>query len=456
MNILLINPPGTVTFVNPPLGILYIAAILKKENHNISIIDYNLENLNYQKLFDFINEKEIKAIGISIVTPKVYSAMDMAAAIRKNFPEIFIIAGGPHATLMPEQLMNECPAINYVIQGEGEFRMRDLIRNLEKKLPVNEIDGLAFKKDGKIINNPPQNSIEDINILPMPSRELIDINKYSSYMKTILSPATTMITSRGCPYKCIYCSKPITGKKIRSLNPENVVNEIQFLVDNYKIREIIFYDDSFTFNQERVLEICNLIIQKGIKIKWHCETRVNLINENLLKKMKEAGCYLIGYGIESGSNRLLKILQKGITIEQIENAVSITKKAGIKVLGYFMFGIPGETEEDIKQTIKLSKKLGVDFAQFSIATAYPGTELFEIAKSQNKVSADWSKSIYALGSKPIISISDIPVEKLYSYMKKAYFSFYFRPLYIFNKIKNIKTLNDFLYYFRGLKTMLKV
>jgi len=455
MNILLINPPGTVSFVSPPLGLLCIAGLLNANNHNVHIVDYNIEELDYPKFFNFIREKEINAVGISIVTPNVYTSMELSVAIRKKIPEIIIIAGGPHATLMPEQLLTECTAINYVIQGEGEFRMLDLITSIENRKPVDEMDGLAFMKDNNITNNPARKFIEDLNVLPPPAWNLVDILKYSSFMKTSLLPATTMMTSRGCPYQCIYCSKPVTGTRLRALTPENVVKEIEFLIQKYKIKEIIFYDDSFTLNKDRAMKICELIIQKGIKIKWQCETRVNLVNKELLEKMKQAGCYLIAYGIESGSERVLKILKKGITIEQIRIAIELTRKAGIKIIGYFMVGIPGETADEIKQTVKFSKSLDIDFAQYSIATAYPGTELFQIAKSQNKISGDWSKSIYAWGAAPIMSLSDIPVKELASYTRKAYKSFYFRPSYIIKKIKGIKTYDDFLYYFRGFKTLFK-
>lgn len=456
MKILLINPPGKVSFISPPLGLLYIAASLKEDGHEISLIDYNLEKIDNQKLSDFIKEKRIEAVGISIVTPKVYNAIELAAAIKKHFPEIIIIAGGPHATLMPKQLLNDCPSLNFIIQGEGEFRMKDLINSIEKALPTDKIDGLTFRKNDKIINNPPQKFIEDLNVLPMPAREMVDIIKYSGYMKTRFFPATTMMTSRGCPFQCIYCSKPVTGIRVRSISPENVIKEILYLIDNFGVKEIIFYDDTFTLNRKRVIKICDLLIQKGIKIKWQCETRVNLVDEELLIKMKQAGCYLIAYGIESGSDRVLKILKKGISLEQIKKAVEMTKKAGIQIIGYFMMGVPGETEEEIKQTVRFSRELPIDFAQFAIATAYPGTELYQIAKEQNKLTDDWSKSIYALGGKPLISLSDVPIDKLYSYMKTAYRSFYFRPRYILGKIKKIKSPSDLIYNLRGLKTLFRI
>jgi radical SAM superfamily enzyme YgiQ (UPF0313 family) len=301
-----------------------------------------------------------------------------------------------------------------------------------------------------------KNFIENLDSLPIPSRELIDMKKYSAHLKTQNTPATTIMTSRGCPFQCIYCSKPITGSKLRSVSPENVIKEIEHLINNYGIKEIIFYDDSFTLDRERAIKICDLIIQKNIRIKWQCETRVNLVDEGLLKKMKQAGCATIAYGIESGSNRVLNILKKGITTEQIKTAVGMTKKAGIQTIGYFMLGIPGETEKEITQTINFAKSLSLDFAQFAIATAYPGTELYQMAKEQNKLTNDWSKSIYALGGKPTVSLSEIDIDKLYKYAKKAYHEFYFRPKYILNRIKKIKSPKNLIYNLRGLKTLIKI
>ena len=456
MNILLINPPGKISFVSPPLGLLYIAASLKEDGHNVSLVDYNLEKISDDDLGQIITEKKKEAVGISVVTPKVYGAMELAKLIKEKFPEIIVIAGGPHATLMPEEMMKECPAIDFIIQGEGEIRSKELFSKLESKTDYSEIDGLVFRKSGQIINNKVKGYIADLNALPMPARELVDIKRYASKLKTSVYPATTMMTSRGCPFRCIYCSKPVTGSRIRSLSPEKVLKEIEELANKYGIKEIIFYDDSFTIDKPRVMKICDMIIERKIKMRWQCETRANLVDQEMLNKMKESGCYLIAYGIESGSDRVLAILKKGLTKEQIRKAVEMTKKAGIQVLGYFMLGIPGETEEDIKETIKFSKELNLDFAQFSIATAYPGTELYRIAKQNNKITSDWSKSVYALGGKPLISLSDVSVDKLYYYTKKAYSSFYFRPAYIFKKISSIKSINDLVYTIRGLFTLLKI
>jgi len=203
--------------------------------------------------------------------------------------------------------------------------------------------------------------------------------------------------------------------------------------------------------------LCQLIIKENLKINWKCETRVNLVDKELLETMKKAGCYLISYGFESGNQRILNILKKGTTLEQIKKAVYLTREAGIEILGYFMLGIPGETKKEIEQTIDLAKNLNLDYVQFSIATAYPGTELYQIVQRQGKLSKNFLAGFYALGQqKGIVSLCDIDPKVLQRYLKRAYWSFYFRLTYIWQRIANIKSLNDLKYNLKGLKTLLRI
>lgn len=456
MKILLLYPPGNTSFISPPLGLLYIAAALLKDNHEVDIVDYLIEDFTEEHLTSLIKDKKIELVGISAVTPLANQAKTVSEIIRKNFPETKIVMGGPHPTLLPEETLKNCPAVDLLILGEGELRLPKLIASL-KENDFRGLDGLAFRQENEIVINPVVEYIEDLDRLPLPARHLVDIKKYSRKMGSRYFPATTMFTTRGCPFNCIYCSKPISGKMFRKRSPENVIKEIELLKKDFGIEEIIFYDDTITFDRERIWKICQLLIEKRLDIKWKCETRVNLVDKELLQKMNEAGCYMVAFGIESGSQRVLNILRKGITLQQIENAVEWANNASVSVLGYFMLGIPGETEEEIEATIRLAKRLNIDYAQFSIATAFPGTELYDIAKRAGKVNADWSKSFYALsGIGPETSLSDIPIEKLREYLKKAYRSFYFRPSYIWRRIKNIRTTDDLLYNLRGLKRLLRI
>ncbi len=455
MKILLINPPGKTSFIAPPLGLISLAASLRDSSHHPKILDYLIEDFNQDSLFK--NVQEFDLIGITSVSPHINNALGLARLIKKEFPNKIIVLGGAHASLLPKETIENNPSINFLIRGEGEIRIIQLIEYIQGKRKLEELDGIAFKKDGKIINIEPKEFIQNLDNLPMPAYDLIPFEKYSLYLQSQFQPAITMLTSRGCPFNCIYCSKPVFGSSIRTRSPESVLKEIIFLKENYNIKEIIFYDDSFTLKKEKITKLCQLIIKNNIKINWKCETRVNLVDQELLNLMKKAGCYMICYGIESGNQKILNILKKGITLEQIEKAVNITKKAKIKILGYFMIGIPEETEKNIKETIKFAKKLNPDYAQFSIATAYPGTELYQIAEKQGKITKDFSSGFYALTKqKKIISLCNIKPKILQKYLKGAYYSFYFRPSYIIQRIYNIKSFDDLIYNLKGLKSLLKI
>lgn len=456
MKILLIYPPGKTSFITPPLGLMYLAASLRKAGHQPQILDFLLEKFDKDSLFRIINQG-IEIIGISAVTPLIDNAISLANLIKQKFPEKIIVFGGPHPTLLPKETLERCENIDFIVKGEGEERLNSLIDYLEGKKKEEELDGIALRRKGEIIELPQKKYIEDLDNLPLPARELVPIEKYSEILESEEKPATTLIASRGCPFHCIYCSKPIFGNIFKGRSPENILKEIEFLKEEYKIREIIFYDDIFTFNRERIIKLCQLLIEKKLNIRWKCETRVNFIDEELLKVMKKAGCYLIGYGIESGNQRVLNILRKGTTIAVIEKAIKMTKKVGIGVLGYFMLGIPGETEKEIKETINFAKSLDIDYALFSIATPYPATELYHIAKSLGKIPKTWENSFYTLvNSENTISLCDLDPEILRQYQKKAYRSFYFRPSYIGKKLLKMKSPTILKRYLRGVKTILKI
>lgn len=455
MKVLLIYPPGKTSFVTPPLGLMYLGTYLEKSGNQPEILDFLLEEFREPKLL----EKAAKAdlIGISVVTPLLQSAVKIADIIKKNFPEKIVVFGGPHPTLLPEETLQSFKNVDFIVSGEGEERLPQLIDYLEGKIKKDDLDGIYFREKGRIVGVPQKKCALDMDLLLLPARTLVAIKEYSRFLGARKKPATTILTSRGCPFNCVYCSKPVFGNNFRGRPAKDIVREIELLKADYKIKEVIFYDDSFTFNRERIIGLCRLLIDKKINIKWKCETRVNLVDEELLNLMKQAGCYLIGYGIESGSQRILNILKKGITLEQVRKAVELTQKAGIEVLGYFMVGIPSEKEEEIKATINFAKRLNVDYAQFAVATAFPGTELVELARTCGKAPQNWQDAFYALGKgQKIVSLCDFSEKTLRKYLKGAYRSFYLRPGYIFNKIKKIRSFGDLIFYFKGFLSLLGI
>ena len=327
------------------------------------------------------------------------------------------------------------------------------------------VKGLLYRDNGKIINNGRAAPIKNLDALPFPARDLFPLFKYRTHPPYRLHNAyATLITSRGCPYQCTYCTKSVSGQNFRSQSAERVVKEIEFLIKEYKIKQIHFYDDDFTINMQRVEDICDRLIEKNIKILWSCVTRVDLVNERLLAKMRQAGCWLIAYGVESGNQHILDNVKKGYTLKKIKHAFRLTKKAGIRVLGYFMAGLPGETYATLDETMALSLALEPDFVSWSITALYPGSRLYQQALNgelgnnyaQIKVpiaehfSSVSSLSPFAHGH-AFIYEGDIPRDYILKRVNRAYQRFYLRISYIIRFCLKLQTITEALSY---LKTLL--
>ena len=337
-----------------------------------------------------------------------------------------------------------------MVTGEGEHSFLELLFGKNPET----IQGLGFKKNGKIIVNPTRETISDIDVFPFLPYDLLLMDKYypalGSYQRT---PSFGMITSRGCPGRCTYCKGSLLGERIRFKSAEKIFKEIVFLQDNYGIRDITFYDDTFTSNKQRVRDFCNLILKNKLDLTWCCFSRVDTVDFDLLKEMKKAGCYQVLYGVESADPQILANIKKRITLEKVEETVANTKKAGIEVRLSFMFGNPGETEETIKKTIQYAISLDPDLVSFNITTPYPGTEMFKWAKENNYlIHEDWSKYNFA---KPVMNLPTITSEKVLEYYKKAHRQFYFRPTYILKRLMKIRSVEDFKRNFKPLLGLLK-
>jgi len=266
-----------------------------------------------------------------------------------------------------------------------------------------------------------------------------------------------MMTSRGCPYRCTFCFKSIFGRKYITQSSERITNEIKYLIKKLGVRELLFYDDSFTINRERTIELCNEFIKNDINIPWSCETRVNHVDKKLLEKMKEAGCYIISYGVESGDQQILNNLKKDITIEQVRNAFKLTRKVDILTVAYFMIGSPGDTRKTVRKTINFAKQLDADFAQFSICTPFPGSELFDNLIRKGIKIEDWDKASYVTSktkSKPVILTEHLSEEEVKRFYSSAYKEFYLRPRYILKALTRMKSIGDVKINLNGLKMLL--
>ncbi|MFH2058485.1 MAG: radical SAM protein [Pseudomonadota bacterium] len=369
-----------------PLGIAYLAAYCEREGHTVQIFDElpgNFPNLK-ERLMAFKPD----IIGVSCMTATYSKACEYAMEIRSITPLTPIVFGGVHPTVATEDTMQN-DFVDFVIYGEGEETFAEFLNQYR---PGNDVDyslikGLAYKKDGNIFKNPERKLIKDLNDLPMPARHLFSMEYYAqrwNWPRGYWNKTANMMSSRGCPYNCTFCgSKSMFGKTFRAFSTEKTVDEIEILVKEYGFECISFSDDTFAINKKRAIEICHEIKRRDIKAVYRFQLRANTCDEDLIAELKKAGCIHIDIGAESGSDKILKQMRKGITVQQIRDSVKRIKKYGIHTGVTFIIGSPGETEEDIEKTRNLAEEIDADYTQFFIMTPYPGTELYDYAKENN-------------------------------------------------------------------------
>jgi radical SAM superfamily enzyme YgiQ (UPF0313 family) len=453
--ILLINPPSEFKTPVLPLGTASIAAYLKENNIDVSVIDAWAEELNFKELENRISQSKANIVGIYMVSPRYNEAKVTIEMCRKTLPNSLIVAGGPHPSAVPVETLKEIPQLDICAIGEGEITMYDLAQNMS----LAKINGIAYrdKITNEIITTVPREFIKNLDDLPFPARELFPLNKYKTHPPYgRKNPYFTMITSRGCPFQCAYCSKDVFGQNYRTRSPKSVCDEIEELVSKYNAREIHFYDDDFTIDMDRARNICDEILKRNIKIIWSCTTRVDLVDEELLKKMKKAGCWLISYGVESGNQQILNSINKGFTIDQVISAFEMTRKIGISTLAFLMIGLPGETKQTIQETVDLAKKLKPDFVSWGILVVYPGSHLFKLIQSgkyQGKLrnlnkKESLTGTFFGKGNY-IVFENNLTIKQLKEAAKRANREFYLRPQYIIQSLKNIRSFSDFIYYING-------
>lgn len=470
MKALLINTPSFNTIESclpqvldegrgftPPLGIMYIAAYIKKAGkHKIEILDAQAEELNYDELEKEIIKRKPDIIGMTAMTFTIIDIIKTAKIAKKINPNIKIILGGPHVIIYPNETIN-IKEIDFLILGEGERVINPLLNNINNLEALEKIPGLVFKKNEKIINTGRAEFIQNLDELDFPARELTPYNKYF-WALSPYKPITTMFTSRGCPYKCLFCDRPHLGKNFRARSAKNVVDEME-ACEKIGVQEIFVYDDTFGADRQRVLDICSEKIKRNLKIVFDIRTRVNTVDKEILENLKKAGCQRIHYGVEAGTQKILNVLRKGITIEMAENAFSLTKKIGIQTAAYFMIGSPQETREDILKTIKFMKKLNPDYTHITITTPYPATDLYIMALKEGIAPRDyWAE--FAKNPNPDFHPpaweKELSRNELFRLLKKAYRSFYLRPNYIAKRIIKLKSVDELMKKTKAALNLLRI
>jgi len=467
MKVLLVNPPAENTIVgnnptiideergyNPPLGLLYIAAYAQKHTDwDIEILDTQVEELSYEKLEKRVEESNPDLVGIQAMTFTLLDVLKTARLVKKLDKDMPIVLGGSHVHIYPEETIN-LPEVDYLVLGEGEITFAEFLNNFGDKRKLKGVKGLVFQDNGETIYNEARELIQDLDALPFPARHLTPYKKYSSLLAK-RSPITTMFTSRGCPYHCLFCERPHLGHKFRARSALNVVDEMEECV-GMGINEFLVYDDTFTIRRQRTIDVCDEIIRRKLDIGWDIRARVDTVDEEMLEKLAEAHCERIHYGVEAGTPDILKVLRKGITLDEVRSAFRMTKVVGISTLAYFMIGSPTETREHIMKTIQVAKELDPDFVHITITTPFPATALYRKGLQEGILPYDYWREFAKNPTpnfQPLYWEEHLKTEELLELMKFAYKSFYTRPIYIFKELMRVRSLPELG---RKIKAGLKV
>ncbi|MFQ5646661.1 MAG: B12-binding domain-containing radical SAM protein [bacterium] len=445
-----------------PLSLGFLAGYLLEKGVEVKIVDEQWGALTDEKIKELIGQFQPSLVGITSLTPVVYRSFQLAQQLKKVAPEITVILGNVHPTILPEEsLKNEF--VDIVVRGEGEVTLWECVQYREGKKDIRDIPGVSYKREGEIVHNKARPYEKDLDKFPRLAYEHIcDSIPLPDFVPTMI------LTSRGCPYRCIFCSsRDISGYVYRMLSPRRVVEDVEFLIEKYDIKGLWIADDNFVVNKKRTEEICRLFMERGInrKVTWGCQTRGDAIDGQILEVMKEAGCVNISFGIETGSQRLLDMIDKNEKVEDNARAVRLTNQAGIMTRGAFILGLPTETRAETIQTIKFAKSLPLDVAKFALATPYPGTELYNMAVKEGvDVQEDWS-SLSTMTGISRYEASYVPrgrtSKELKNLQLRALLEFYLRPKQISAILKGenveikIKSYKEIGKYFMVVLRLLK-
>lgn len=457
MNILLINPPfdpeesvgesRSVRFVlniTPPLGLTYLGAVLERAGHRVKIVDYTAR-FPYPALPDILREFKPDLIGLTATTPSFESARRLAGELRELAPAVPVVLGGAHVTCTPEAVRAD-GLFAAGILGEGEETMVELAGRLRGGgfSGRETIRGIVYPEGDTIRRTPAREFISDLDSLPFPAHHLLPPLRYyhptpASYRKL---PVGILMTSRGCPFHCTFCDRSIFGNTTRFHGVERVLDEVEWMLNELGAREIRFFDDTFTLKRERVSEICRGFARRKLKFPWTCLTAVKTVTPELLKEMKAAGCWQVLYGLESGDDRMLKLLGKGNAVEDNRKAVRWAKEAGLEVRGDFIVGTPGETMESLERTLKFTLESGLDYAHFNKFTPFPGTELCRRLAAEG-YSFDFTQGCSILDHGALLFVPEsLDRDEYRRWLDRAFKKFYLRPSHILRRLLAVRTFTQ--------------
>ncbi len=455
-----------VTLVNPAapagaamhlpfalLGLGYLAAVLEQNKYAVDVIDCQILQLSPEEFRTELIKRQPNIVGMTASTLTYKTGLKLLKIAKEVCPNCLTIMGGPHVTFWDDKALEECPELDVVVRREGENTFLELVQRIEAGKSFHDVIGTTCRKDGGFIRNPDRPYIEDLDSLPFPARHLWPMERLRKTEDVLY-----LATSRGCVYWCEFCTTVrMHGRKYRMRSPKNVVEELEYLHKTFNVDNFTFCDDAFTVDQPRTEELCREIISRGLKIKWNCGTRVDMITKELLMKMKEAGCISVWFGVESGTQEVLDSMKKGISTEQTIKTLGWVRELGLKPVPNVILGFPGETKKSAWKTIKFVEKISPDEVGFyNVATPFPGTPLYDQVKEKGWLRVtDFDK--YDTTT-PIFETPWLSMKDLGKLREAAFHHFYLRPGYFFHNYRKRKfwTLASALTILSHLKGSIKL
>ena len=434
-----------------PLGLAYLASVLEEEGANFLLVDANALEMDEDAIISLVHEGRPAIVGFSVMTSMLIAARRLAERIKSIENPPFVVFGGAHPTIRPEESLRRWGA-DLCVRGEGERTIIEL-SSLDEQGPDGwgSIKGLSFIKDGEVIHTPNRPLIDNLDTIHYPAYHLLPMKNYTT-LHTGSKLFAPLMTSRGCPGRCMFCSRCVFGRRVRYRSIPNVIGEIRLLLEKFGVEEISVLDDAFLSNRDRVVQLCDAIRESGLKFAWRLGNgaRVDQVDEEILCRIKEAGCYEVAFGVESGDDEVLRKIGKETTTAQARQAFEAAHKAGLDIIAFFMLGHPFDTVETMEKTIQFAIELKPTYTQFTISTPLPGTALWSWVERRGKslIGGDVTKLDF-LGGAAHFETDAFTKEDVYRMYKRAHRKFYLRPGYIWNTIRRIRSLNDLLVLLKG-------
>jgi radical SAM superfamily enzyme YgiQ (UPF0313 family) len=457
MKVLFLNPPPvegvnvvregrcmqrTTTWqtVWAPVSLATSAAVCRDAGIEVRLVDGIVEDIDLQGLKELVADFRPSLVVINTATVAIESDVRMAAHIRDAWPEARTCVMGVHVSSFPEESLAACEDLDIVIRGEPEYSIRDAALAIAGEKELDGIPGLTFRaEDGSFVNNEKRTFVADLDEVPFPAWDLVDTGKYR--MPLTGRKFVLVASARGCPYACTFCANKIYyGARLRRRSPERIVDEMEWIVESFGIRDFLIWSESFTNDQEYAIATAEEIVRRGLKIRWVCNSRVDTVSPRLLRAIKNAGCWMIGFGIESGNQQVLDSVRKGTNIAEAVMAVRMAQDVGLEVTGHCVLGFPGETEETMQETIDFAKYLKLDYTQFYCAVPFPGSRLYEECLENGWLDeTDWS---YYEQNVSIITTPHLSADRVVAARERAYREYYRQPRVVMNAVKNLRSGRD--------------